>query len=97
MKKQKEQIGRELPECSVGMTEDEEWITVLVDEEKRKVMDVLGQLQSSYSIRDMQLEEISTEDVIRKIYEDADEDRARAKAGAETAENVSAAGQSDAE
>ncbi len=97
MKKQKEQIGRELPECSVGMTEDEEWITVLVDEEKRKVMDVLGQLQSSYSIRDMQLEEISTEDVIRKIYEDADEDRARAKAGGEAAGNVSAAGQSDAE
>ena len=71
MKKQQEAIAKELPECSVGMTEDEEWITVLVDEEKRKVMDVLGQLQNTYAIRDMQLEEISTEEVIRKIYEGA--------------------------
>ena len=82
MKKQKEKITAELPECSVGMTEDEEWITVLVDEEKRKVMDVLGQLQNTYTIKDMQLEEISTEDVIRKIYEDADADRAHAKSSA---------------
>ena len=72
MQEQKEKIAAELPECSVGMTEDEEWITVLVDEEKRKVMDVLSQLQSSYAIRDMQLEEISTEEVIRKIYEGGD-------------------------
>lgn len=69
MKAQSENIAGELPECSVGMSEDGEWITVLVDEEKRKVMQVLGQLQNSYRIRDMQLEEISTEEVIRKIYE----------------------------
>ncbi len=74
MKSEKEKIAAELPMCSVGMTEDEEWITVLVDEEKRKVMDVLGQLQNTYAIRDMQLEEISTEDVIRKIYEGASAD-----------------------
>ena len=33
-------------------------------------MDVLTQLQKEYRIRDMQLEEISTEDVIKKIYEE---------------------------
>ncbi len=79
MKKQKEQIETELPMCSVGMTEDEDWITILVDEEKRKVMDVLNQIQNSYKVRDMQLEEISTEDVIRKIYEDSAAEREKAK------------------
>ena len=61
-------IQNELPEFSVSA--DEEWIAVLVDEEKAKVIDVLGKLQHSYNIRDMQLEEISTEEVIKKIYEE---------------------------
>ncbi len=69
MKKHRDEITAMLPDCTVGMTEDKEWITVLVDEEKRKVMDVLGELQHTYRIKDMQLEEISTEEVIRKIYE----------------------------
>ncbi|MBO4396327.1 MAG: ATP-binding cassette domain-containing protein [Eubacterium sp.] len=49
---------------------DDEWISILVNEEKAKVMEVLNRLQETYDIRDMQLEEISTEDVIKKIYED---------------------------
>ena len=53
-----------------GVSADDEWISILVDEEKAKVIDVLSQLQKSYDIRDMQLEEISTEEVIRKIYEE---------------------------
>ena len=61
------QIQELLPECSVSS--DEEWISVLVDEEKTKVMDVLSRLQKQFRIRDMKLEEISTEDVIKKIYE----------------------------
>lgn len=61
-------IQKELPDFSVSA--DDEWISVLVDEEKAKVMDVLNQLQKSYEIRDMQLEEISTEEVIKKIYEE---------------------------
>ena len=65
---QAESIGREFPDFSVKS--DEEWISVLVDEEKSKVIDVLGQLQKSYKIKDMQLEEISTEEVIKKIYEE---------------------------
>lgn len=61
-------IQKELPDFSVSA--DEEWISVLVDEEKAKVIDVLGKLQHSYNIKDMQLEEISTEEVIKKIYEE---------------------------
>ena len=68
LKEKAKLIQKELPEFSVSA--DEEWIFVLVDEEKAKVIDVLGKLQHSYNIRDMQLEEISTEEVIKKIYEE---------------------------
>ena len=68
LKEQAEQIGKHLPDCAVSA--DDEWISVLVNEEKQRVMDVLTQLQKEYRIRDMQLEEIATEDVIKKIYEE---------------------------
>ena len=48
---------------------DENWISILVDEEKTSVVSALNTLQQSMKIRDIQIEEISTEDVIRKIYE----------------------------
>lgn len=63
-----EEVKAQLPDFSVSA--DEEWISVLVDEERATVMEVLNQLRSSFDIRDMQLEEISTEDVIKKIYEE---------------------------
>ena len=66
--KQAEKIRRELPDFSVSA--DEEWISILVDEEKAKVMEVLSLLQKTHQIRDMQLQEISTEEVIKKIYEE---------------------------
>lgn len=68
LKKQAELIQTDFPYFSVSA--DEEWISILVDEEKSKVMEVMNHLQKSYEIRDMQLEEISTEDVIKKIYEE---------------------------
>lgn len=68
LKQQAEKIQHELSGFSVSA--DDEWISILVDEEKAKVMEVLSQLQKSYEIRDMQLEEISTEEVIKKIYEE---------------------------
>ncbi|MBQ8927504.1 MAG: ATP-binding cassette domain-containing protein [Oscillospiraceae bacterium] len=61
-------IRKELPDCSV--TADEEWISVLVNEEQARVLDVLALLQKTHDIRDMQLQEISTEEVIKKIYEE---------------------------
>ena len=62
------EIADKLPQCSVSA--DDEWISVLVDESGTTVMNVLGELQKDYMIRDMQLEEISTEEVIKKIYEE---------------------------
>ncbi len=68
MKEKAEKIHSELPQFSVDS--DDEWISVLVDEDKEKVIDVLAGLQKKHDIRDMQLEEISTEEVIKKIYEE---------------------------
>ena len=68
LKQQAEVIQKILPEFSVSA--DEEWISILVDEEKSKIMEVLHQLQKSHEIRDMQLQEISTEEIIKKIYEE---------------------------
>lgn len=68
MKHQAELIQKEVLDFSVSA--DDEWISILVDEDKAKVIDVLTKLQQSHDIRDMQLEEISTEEVIKKIYED---------------------------
>lgn len=68
MRHHAERIQKEFPAFSVSA--DEEWISILVDEDKARVIDVLSELQKSRSIRDMQLEEISTEEVIKKIYED---------------------------
>ena len=67
LKSESEIIQKEIPELSV--TSDDEWISILVDEAKVHVIDVFGTLQKTHDIRDMQIEEISTEDVIKKIYE----------------------------
>ncbi len=68
LKQYADEITEKLPQCSVSA--DDEWISILVDESKTTVMQVLGELQHHYKIRDMQLEEISTEEVIKKIYEE---------------------------
>lgn len=64
---QLEAIGVAFPDLETGV--DEGWISVLIDDDKTGVMKVLNTLQQSMKIRDMQIEEISTEDVIRKIYD----------------------------
>lgn len=55
--------------ADLQVTSDDEWISILVDEDKIGVIDVFGTLQKTHKISDMQIEEISTEDVIKKIYE----------------------------
>ncbi|MFQ9855331.1 MAG: ATP-binding cassette domain-containing protein [Ruminococcus callidus] len=65
LKLQSKTIQRKVPDFSVSA--DEEWISILVDEEKVKVIDVLASLQKTLDIRDMQLEEISTEEVIKRF------------------------------
>lgn len=69
IKKQTDEVANELSEYDVNVSNDGEWISILVNEDKIKVLDVLSKIQQNHSINDMQLEEISTEDVIRKIYE----------------------------
>ena len=68
MNEEAEKIKHLHPDCSISS--DEDWICILVNEDKIKVIDVLSALQKSYIIKDMQLEEISTEEVIKKIYEE---------------------------
>lgn len=63
-----EAVRRNLAELPVSF--DNEWISILVDEEKTTVIEVLNQLRNTFDIRDMRLEEISTEEVIKKIYEE---------------------------
>ncbi|MEE3467591.1 MAG: ATP-binding cassette domain-containing protein [Eubacterium sp.] len=63
-----EAVKKTIPDFPVS--HDDEWVSILVDEEKSKVMDVLGRLQDAHNVRDMQLDEISTEEVIKKIYEE---------------------------
>lgn len=63
-------LEKELESYCVSVSADEEWISILINEEKANIMDVLGTIQKSHEIRDMKLEEISTEEVIKKIYEE---------------------------
>lgn len=62
-------LKEELSNMDVSITNDDTWISILVNEEKTRVMKVLSAIQETHNVRDMQLEEISTEDVIKKIYE----------------------------
>jgi ABC-2 type transport system ATP-binding protein len=49
--------------------EDGSWNEQVIDEKKTDVMHVIQETQEKHRIKDIQLEEISTEEVIRKIYE----------------------------
>lgn len=62
-------LNKQLVEYDVSVSNDDTWISILVNEEKVRVMKVLEQVQEMLNVRDMQLEEISTEDVIKKIYD----------------------------
>lgn len=64
-----EKLKTRLASFDVTITNNDTWISILVNEEKICIMKVLEAAQEIISVRDMQLEEISTEDVIKKIYE----------------------------
>lgn len=63
-------LEKELSDFSVSVSADDEWISILVNEDKAVIMEVLNAIQKSHKLRDMKLEEISTEEVVRKIYEE---------------------------
>lgn len=54
---------------SFNIHQEKEWIDVLINEEDVKLMDVVNTIQQYKNIVDIKLEEISTESVIKKIYE----------------------------
>lgn len=68
MKEVEEHLEKELAGMDVRISHDDEWISILINEEQIKVLNVLEMVQEKHEIKDMQLEEISTEDVIKKIY-----------------------------
>ena len=49
--------------------EDDTWEEMLVDESKTDVMEVIMNKQKESRIKDIRLQEISTEEIIKKIYE----------------------------
>ena len=51
---------------------DAGWTQILVDESKTDVMSVIADYQKKGGVKDIRLEDISTEEVIKKIYENAD-------------------------
>ncbi len=63
-------LEKELKQFGVSVSIDEEWISILVNEDNAGVIEVLNSIQKNHKIGDMKLEEISTEDVIKKIYEE---------------------------
>ena len=53
----------------IQATHNEEWIDVLMKEDETSTMEVLNFIQKQYKINDIKLEDISTENVVKKIYE----------------------------
>ena len=54
---------------SLTVNENEEWIEILIKEDEVLLMNILNTIQNNYRIKDMKLKEISTESIIKKIYE----------------------------
>ncbi len=51
--------------------ENSGWKEILVDESKTNVMAIISEYQKSERVKDIKLEDVSTEEVIKKIYEGA--------------------------
>lgn len=54
---------------SLAVSSDDNWIQILINEDEVHMMEAVNCIQSRRKIADMNLQEISTESVIRKIYE----------------------------
>ena len=54
---------------SLTVSVSEDWIDVLINEDEISLMKVMNHIQESRRIYDVQLQEISTESVIKKIYD----------------------------
>lgn len=54
---------------SIVVTSDEEWLSILTKEDEVPIMEILKFMQNKIKINDIKIEEINTEDIIKKIYE----------------------------
>ena len=71
---QAEELTKDLKEkypqvSSLVVSTEDDWIDVLLNEEEIPLMKVMNHIQETRRIYDVQLQEISTESVIKKIYE----------------------------
>ncbi len=64
-----EYLDSKFPNYNIHTFVNDDWIDVLLNEEEVDVMSVMNAIQTKKSICDIQLQEISTESVIKKIYE----------------------------
>ena len=65
-----EKLAERFPDApSIAVTSGEEWLSVLSRENEAPIMEILPFMQSFTSIADIKIEEINTEDIIKKIYE----------------------------
>ena len=55
--------------ASIAVSVEDDWIDVLLNEDEIPLMKVMNHIQEQRRIYDVQLQEISTESVIKKIYE----------------------------
>ena len=74
LEKQAQELAAELKKSypqatSLQVSAGEEWIDVLLNEDEIPMMKVLNHIQETRRIYDVQLKEISTESVIKKIYD----------------------------
>ena len=53
----------------VRLDNKDTWEETIIDEKKTDVMTVITDYQKTHKVKDIQLQEISTEEVIKKIYE----------------------------
>ena len=53
----------------VRLDNNDTWEETLIDEKTTDVMSVITEYQKSHKVKDIQLQEISTEEVIKKLYE----------------------------
>lgn len=54
---------------SLNVSVQDEWLDILINEDEVSLIEVLNYVQEVVSVKDLKLEEISTESVIKKIYE----------------------------
>jgi len=63
-------LHKEFPSAeNIAVCSNEEWIDIFINEDEIKMMEIMNFIQNTRNIVDVKITEISTESVIKKIYE----------------------------